>query len=203
MDSTSNTITWATVWNKCCVCHQDKEEELKSNPSKRGREWRKGGTTYFVGTSKYILRMCSFAHSPAALLGEQCSYAHTYAALLGSSAHVLIQLLLYWGSSTRMLMHVLFYWGEQCSYAHSYAALLGSSAHMIFLLLLYWGSSAHMLIHRECSDHMLIHLLLYWGAVLICYFISRFMPPSHRRCGATTVFGPNRHHRSDTASSFS
>ena len=29
------------------------------------------------------------------------------------------------------------------------------------------------------------------------------MPPSHRRRGATTVFGQNRHHRSDTASSFS
>ena len=29
------------------------------------------------------------------------------------------------------------------------------------------------------------------------------MPPSHRRRGATTVFGKNRHHRSDTASSFS
>ena len=29
------------------------------------------------------------------------------------------------------------------------------------------------------------------------------IPPSHRRRGATTVFGENRHHRSDTASSFS
>ena len=29
------------------------------------------------------------------------------------------------------------------------------------------------------------------------------IPPSHRRRGATTVFGINRHHRSDTASSFS
>ena len=29
------------------------------------------------------------------------------------------------------------------------------------------------------------------------------IPPSHRRRGATTVFGQNRHHRSDTASSFS
>ena len=28
------------------------------------------------------------------------------------------------------------------------------------------------------------------------------IPPSHRRRGATTVFGQNRHHRSDTASSF-
>ena len=28
------------------------------------------------------------------------------------------------------------------------------------------------------------------------------LPPSHRRRGATTGFGPNRHHRSDTASSF-
>ena len=30
-----------------------------------------------------------------------------------------------------------------------------------------------------------------------------FIPPSHRRRGATMVFGENRHHRSDTASSFS
>ena len=29
------------------------------------------------------------------------------------------------------------------------------------------------------------------------------IPPSHRRRGATTVFGLNCHHRSDTASSFS
>ena len=29
------------------------------------------------------------------------------------------------------------------------------------------------------------------------------IPPSHRRRGATRVFGKNRHHRSDTASSFS
>ena len=29
------------------------------------------------------------------------------------------------------------------------------------------------------------------------------IPPSHRRGSATTVFGLNRHHRSDTASSFS
>ena len=29
------------------------------------------------------------------------------------------------------------------------------------------------------------------------------IPPSHQRRGATTVFGENRHHRSDTASSFS
>ena len=28
------------------------------------------------------------------------------------------------------------------------------------------------------------------------------IPSSHRRRGATTVFGQNRHHRSDTASSF-
>ena len=33
--------------------------------------------------------------------------------------------------------------------------------------------------------------------------MSSLMPPSHRRRGATTVFGENRHHRSDTASSFS
>ena len=33
--------------------------------------------------------------------------------------------------------------------------------------------------------------------------ISYLIPPSHRRRGATTVFGQNRHHRSDTASSFS
>ena len=32
---------------------------------------------------------------------------------------------------------------------------------------------------------------------------TSLMPPSHRRRGATTVFGKNRHHRSDTASSFS
>ena len=32
---------------------------------------------------------------------------------------------------------------------------------------------------------------------------AKVMPPSHRRRGATTVFGQNRHHRSDTASSFS
>ena len=29
------------------------------------------------------------------------------------------------------------------------------------------------------------------------------IPPLHRRRGATTVFGENRHHRSDTASNFS
>ena len=37
MDSTSKTIAWATVWTKCCLCQQDKDEELKSphaNPSK-------------------------------------------------------------------------------------------------------------------------------------------------------------------------
>ena len=32
---------------------------------------------------------------------------------------------------------------------------------------------------------------------------SFVIPPSHWRRGATTVFGQNRHHRSDTASSFS
>ena len=35
------TISWATVWTKCCLCQQDKEEELKSphtNPSKRGED---------------------------------------------------------------------------------------------------------------------------------------------------------------------
>ena len=32
---------------------------------------------------------------------------------------------------------------------------------------------------------------------------ARLMPSSHRKRGATTVFGQNRHHRSDTASSFS
>ena len=33
--------------------------------------------------------------------------------------------------------------------------------------------------------------------------ITLLIPPSHRRRGATTVYGQNRHHRSDTASSFS
>ena len=41
MDSTSKTIAWATVWTKCCLCQQDKDEELKSphaNTSKRGED---------------------------------------------------------------------------------------------------------------------------------------------------------------------
>ena len=41
MDSTSKTTARATVWTKCCLCQQDKEEELKSphaNPSKRGED---------------------------------------------------------------------------------------------------------------------------------------------------------------------
>ena len=33
--------------------------------------------------------------------------------------------------------------------------------------------------------------------------IHIIIPPSHRKRGATTVFGQNRHHRSDTASSYS
>ena len=33
--------------------------------------------------------------------------------------------------------------------------------------------------------------------------LFKLIPPSHRRRGATTVFGRNRHHRSDTASIFS
>ena len=32
--------------------------------------------------------------------------------------------------------------------------------------------------------------------------LNNLIPPSHRRRGATTVFGQNRHHRSDAASSF-
>ena len=41
MDSTSKTTARATVWTKCCLCQQGKEEELKSphaNPSKRGED---------------------------------------------------------------------------------------------------------------------------------------------------------------------
>ena len=33
--------------------------------------------------------------------------------------------------------------------------------------------------------------------------VTVIIPPSHRRRGATTVIGENRHHRNDTASSFS
>ena len=41
MDSTSKTTSRATVWTKCCLCQQDKEDELKSphaNPNKRGED---------------------------------------------------------------------------------------------------------------------------------------------------------------------
>ena len=41
MDSTFKTIALATVWTKCCLCQQDKEEELQSphaNPNKRGED---------------------------------------------------------------------------------------------------------------------------------------------------------------------
>ena len=41
------------------------------------------------------------------------------------------------------------------------------------------------------------------ACVSMCVFVFVCMPPSHRRRGATTFFGQNRHHRSDTASSFS
>ena len=37
---------------------------------------------------------------------------------------------------------------------------------------------------------------------LVNVYVSVVIPPSHRRRGATTGFGQNRHHRSDTASRF-
>ena len=42
----------------------------------------------------------------------------------------------------------------------------------------------------------------YYVAIYTSFVASSFIPPSHRRRGATTVFGENRHHRSDTASTF-
>ena len=50
--------------------------------------------------------------------------------------------------------------------------------------------------------------LLFLGADIIAPILTTFYnaslkPPSHRMRGATTVLGENRHHRSDTASSFS
>ena len=39
-------------------------------------------------------------------------------------------------------------------------------------------------------------------AVTFESFADDVIPPSHRRRGATTGFGQNRHHRGDTASRF-
>ena len=44
-------------------------------------------------------------------------------------------------------------------------------------------------------DHRRVASLLFRDCTAV-------LPPSHRRRGATTGVGPNRHHRSDTASSF-
>ena len=43
-----------------------------------------------------------------------------------------------------------------------------------------------------------VHVGCWFGRCSCRSMASVVMPPSHRRRGATTVFGQNRHHRSDT-----
>ena len=72
-------------------------------------------------------------------------------------------------------------------------------------LNIHLSSSSHSAGHK--LDHGLLLMTCAWFSADKVAFrvlhMSGSMPPSHRRRGATTVFGQNRHHRSDTASSFS